>query len=311
MFQSALRSPDRSDSRPSAGLRRRGGFNPRSGHPTGATPERSHRDRRRPVSIRAPVTRPERRRSSIGDYISSRFQSALRSPDRSDLPASSILSANPSVSIRAPVTRPERLAKSRFDPDLLQFQSALRSPDRSDLFVCCPPAHQRCFNPRSGHPTGATCVRRPSGHGRQVSIRAPVTRPERRAQHRCRAGGDRVSIRAPVTRPERHADRHQVELTKMFQSALRSPDRSDVIITRYQVHGTSFNPRSGHPTGATRPRIPQTTSWKCFNPRSGHPTGATWPGDISNAPSRCFNPRSGHPTGATVAGLTSQVATTF
>ena len=132
------------------------------------------------------------------------FQSALRSPDRSD---SSIL-CGPGLrklfqsALRSP-DRSDKLAKfseSNFD----RFQSALRSPDRSDYSPPPPAPLVTCFNPRSGHPTGATPYH---------WFTAIVTQP--------------VSIRAPVTRPERLAKREIKPAAGVFQSALRSPDRSD------------------------------------------------------------------------------------
>ena len=130
-------------------------FNPRSGHATGATQRRLDDSQVCEVSIRAPVTRPERRaRSVVSREICI-------------------------VSIRAPVTRPERLhSKTRHGPRLW-FQSALRSRDRSDLEVWSSTNLTTCFNPRSGHATGATRATLALHALVHVSIRAPVTRPER------------------------------------------------------------------------------------------------------------------------------------
>ena len=60
-----------------------------------------------------------------------------------------------------------------------------------------------------------------------------------------------------------------------FQSALRSPDRSDGAVWRGWWWWICFNPRSGHPTGATQQALSNGEFWASFNPRSGHPTGAT------------------------------------
>ena len=60
-----------------------------------------------------------------------------------------------------------------------------------------------------------------------VSIRAPVTRPERRFVFIDGDHSIEVSIRAPVTRPERRGSLMEAIRDALFQSALRSRDRSD------------------------------------------------------------------------------------
>ena len=83
-FQSALRSRDRSDGLNGWTAYTYPGFNPRSGHATGATPQNSTDRPAVIVSIRAPVTRPERLKTDALNLTTALFQSALRSRDRSD-----------------------------------------------------------------------------------------------------------------------------------------------------------------------------------------------------------------------------------
>ena len=93
------------------------------------------------------------------------------------------------------------------------------------------------FNPRSGHATGATVAAGDSRVPVVVSIRAPVTRPERLVHDGQEFAVALVSIRAPVTRPERQSKPNAEDASALFQSALRSRDRSDVQLV---TTGTVF-----------------------------------------------------------------------
>ena len=156
------------------------------------------------------------------------FQSALRSPDRSDN-AARLRRGCSAVSIRAPVTRPERLA--------LERTASLPSSS---------------FNPRSGHPTGAT----QAFHLILLAL---------------------IMFQSALRSPDRSDSFPDCSCSRLprFQSALRSPDRSDSFLGGTAPDRCGFNPRSGHPTGATGRLPPWPPRRGCFNPRSGHPTGAT------------------------------------
>ena len=108
-----------------------------------------------------------------------------------------------------------------------------------------------------------------------------------------------VSIRAPVRRPERLSFSPPASNASLFQSALRSEDRSDPKVDWCHHQSSCFNPRSGPKTGATTCPALSRNVLVCFNPRSGPKTGATQT-PPNRIPRRCcFNPRSGPKTGAT------------
>mgnify|MGYP007051646023 CR=1 FL=1 len=107
----------------STALRR---FNPRSGCETGATQRQVLVLCTLGVSIRAPVVRPERRRSPMSseqnDLVSIRAP-VVRPERQGDVPGITICNR---VSIRAPVVRPERQCSIYRVVICTMFQSALR-----------------------------------------------------------------------------------------------------------------------------------------------------------------------------------------
>ena len=107
-----------------------------------------------------------------------------------------------------------------------------------------------------------------------VSIRAPVVRPER-CQPKAGAGRQsRVSIRAPVVRPERCAQGAGVEL---------------------ETEG--FNPRSGRETGAIRAKRAEPVAG-AVSIRAPVVRPERWWRRVSFRHPPSFNPRSGRETGA-------------
>ena len=108
------------------------------------------------VSIRAPVTRPGRLRSSRTRRASGR------------------------VSIRAPVTRPGRHYRKRLFSScaVVSIRAPVTRPGRH-VFQMMLAAIRAGFNPRPGHATGATKAEERQRDIEAVSIRAPVTRPGR------------------------------------------------------------------------------------------------------------------------------------
>ena len=134
VFQSAPRSRDRGDHKVFSPLCLSLSFNPRPGHATGATTAIDSVEGVMQVSIRAPVTRPGRLRSSRTRRASGRvsIRAPVTRPGRHY--RKRLFSSCAVVSIRAPVTRPGR-RKHRalwFGKNL--FQSAPRSRDRGDTF---------------------------------------------------------------------------------------------------------------------------------------------------------------------------------
>ena len=107
------------------------------------------------------------------------------------------------VSIRAPVSRPGRRISRAVVSSRQLFQSAPRSRDRGDSHQKCPDNLRICFNPRPGLATGATFMPEKTARALGVSIRAPVSRPGRRARVSQFCCCCIVSIRAPVSRPGR------------------------------------------------------------------------------------------------------------
>ena len=209
------------------------------------------------------------------------------------------------------------------------FQSAPRSRDRGDRIRWVTPIGSTRFNPRPGHATGATQNQhqffRPPG----VSIRAPVTRPGRRAAAQGLRVAARVSIRAPVTRPGRR--RHRRSHERLQWVSIRAPvtrpgrlfdDHDQAIQATVSIRAPVTRPgrlegtvRSGQgelfqsaPRSRDRGDPPITILrwiWSCFNPRPGHATGATNCIRAAAAGGSCFNPRPGHATGATQTGQTA------
>jgi len=62
----------------------------------------------------------------------------------------------------------------------------------------------------------------------------------------------------------------------MFQSALRSGERSDTTAQMCAVCEACFNPRSARVSGATLCLRDQSRFAHCFNPRSARVSGATY-----------------------------------
>ncbi len=204
VFQSALRSRDRSDPEPARAAGELQRFNPRPGLATGAT----SRWRSRPaawavsirapvsrpgrldgwlsgltfegVSIRAPVSRPGRPRTARLCSAAAWFQSAPRSRDRGDARALR-LAKPPQLFQSAPRSRDRGDVNGTVCVDCKRaFQSAPRSRDRGDHGARIPRHILTSFNPRPGLATGATRRRRAWRRWSRVSIRAPVSRPGRR-----------------------------------------------------------------------------------------------------------------------------------
>ncbi len=178
-FQSAPRSRDRGDRTAASPLPCVPSFNPRPGHATGATKSMIGIGAVSYVSIRAPVTRPGRRRGTRFASRMGQFQSAPRSRDRGD---------RTSLTVRS--------QGAGFNPRPGHATGATWPQSRRGT-------EQKCFNPRPGHATGATSVVCAPMCQIFVSIRAPVTRPGRLCAASAADPHRTVSIRAPVTRPGR------------------------------------------------------------------------------------------------------------
>jgi hypothetical protein len=158
-----------------------------------------------------------------------RFQSALRSSNRSDAGQGS---RDDKMALFQSALRSSNRSDAKYTPIAgfdLMFQSALRSSNRSDVF-------------RNGD---APFIE-------QVSIRAPVVKPERPAAtfvSSCKriSFNPRSGRQTGATTVPAPVDQY---LTK-FQSALRSSNRSDPCPRPLEPCRSCFNPRSGRQTGAT------------------------------------------------------------
>ena len=251
MFQSAPRPHDRGDTFPICGVHLQPGFNPRPGLTTGATDALAFANKVLVVSIRAPASRPGR------PYRHGR----VRRPRH--------------VSIRAPASRPGRLATMLQPCRRSSFQSAPRPHDRGDRCETRAIKDPRGFNPRPGLTTGATGKLNTSRETGPVSIRAPASRPGRRILAR-KPTASKAFQSAP--RPhDRGDDPFDLFLRaiQQFQSAPRPHDRGDFNMGMMTGWKSSFNPRPGLTTGATRPFPPSLWLQLRFNPRPGLTTGAT------------------------------------
>ncbi len=188
----------------------------------------------------------------------------------------------------------------RHSKQSIMFQSAPRSCDRSD---------REAHRGELGHDDVSirAPVLRPERLGedrlrqqpRVVSIRAPVLRPERQLLGASYVGRNQVSIRAPVLRPERPSGvaSHQVDVVSIRAPVLR-PERPR--LRDGPGRGTSgFNPRPGPATGATLTLIgvqhQGVVSIRAPVLRPERPGSAPW----RTGARRCFNPRPGPATGAT------------
>ena len=157
------------------------------------------------------------------------------------------------------------------------FQSAPRSRDRGDWVTGGFSFRERPgFNPRPGHVTGATTGFFLWKHTFMFQS-APRSRDRGDVLF---AGLGR--IRQPFQSAPRSRDRGDSNRNGyskpvvLFQSAPRSRDRGDRLGS-WQCYAvcSSFNPRPGHVTGATRIMAKMDDCQHCFNPRPGHVTGAT------------------------------------
>ncbi len=155
------------------------------------------------VSIRAPLSRAGRRARSVAvTRARDAFQSAPRSVERGDLAASRLARNRERVSIRAPLSRAGRPQLDECARLAIMFQSAPRSVERGDQYVDAS-SHGCRFQsaPRSverGDPR-SPCGRRVD----DVSIRAPLSRAGRPADHGRSPCAVAVSIRAPLSRAGR------------------------------------------------------------------------------------------------------------
>jgi len=94
---------------------------------------------------------------------------------------------------------------------------------------------------------------------------------------------------------------HRRSPCALFQSALRSGERSDAIGAGSSVIARGFNPRSARVSGATRPGGARRAGGRSFNPRSARVSGATALSFELCRARWCFNPRSARVSGATWA----------
>ena len=193
------------------------------------------------VSIRASLRRAKRcrRRPCRRPFLM--FQSALRSGERSDGKVSGSVSVPIGFNPRFAPESEAMSHNSSLCPSSM-FQSALRSGERSDGRIRSPPARFRGFNPRFAPESEAIVARVGEWSSIRVSIRASLRRAkrsERRAREIVQQSFN------PRFAPESEAILRQSEYGggSMFQSALRSGERSDFARSTVPAEQQCFNPR--------------------------------------------------------------------
>ena len=156
------------------------------------------------VSIRASLRRAKRFDLLIGDRSYYKFQSALRSEERSDL------------------------AYRDGFRGLHPFQSALRSEERSDLLSFASRSVSARFNPRFAPKSEAINGRKAEGTASNGFNPRFAPKSEAMCGSRSIPLPEDVSIRASLRRAKRCAGRRRGFFAHdLFQSALRSEERSD------------------------------------------------------------------------------------
>ncbi len=228
MFQSALRSEERSDHATAQSVPVKREFQSAL-----RSEERSDGDHLEPtaaelVSIRASLRRAkrwaERAADRTGEYVS--IRASLRRAKRLHRPAE--LQPRGAVSIRASLRRAKRFwDKGQRDFSLaVSIRASLRRAKRSTASCSFP--QRPSFNPRFAPKSEAMRGRARRDKRPRVSIRASLRRAKRL---RCRflaEADEQVSIRASLRRAKRSKWKCGRPFTKQFQSALRSEERSDI-----------------------------------------------------------------------------------